>query len=370
MKPKHQSILLLIATFLITAGLGWLVLKMNQPQRLRLEPLPVLFNVPAFEFKDQDNQSVSDKTLQGQVWICDFIFTRCTTACPVLSSRMLLLQRSLKGKNVKFISFSVDPEYDTPAQLKNYAATWNADESRWRLVNTVSETVMQDLIKGMKLIVEKSTDPDNPIIHTSSFLLIDGKGQVRGLYNSNDEDKMAELVADTAQLIESPVNEQPVVDSHDADPIKRGRELYATLGCMACHTQPKIAPILSGLAGAEVRLNNNRTVKATDDYIRESIVEPAAKVSNGYVSSMPSYEKHLTTDQVDALVAYIKSMKEVSAQTAPRELQIDPVCHMEVSAASDTPHAEHAGKTYYFCSAHCEKRFVADPLKFTQAKEK
>ena len=80
--------------------------------------LPRLSEVPQFTWMDQDQTLVTNQTLQGRVWIADFIFTRCTTVCPLLTGKMTLLRRAIEHPDVTFVSFSVDPEHDTPEVLR------------------------------------------------------------------------------------------------------------------------------------------------------------------------------------------------------------------------------------------------------------
>jgi cytochrome oxidase Cu insertion factor (SCO1/SenC/PrrC family) len=94
--------------------------------------LPQLWQVPSFAFKDQHGKDTTERDLTGTVWIADFIYTSCTNVCPMISAKRALLERKLAGAPLRFVSFSVDPEHDTPAALSAYAATWGGDE-RWLL---------------------------------------------------------------------------------------------------------------------------------------------------------------------------------------------------------------------------------------------
>ena len=95
--------------------------------------LPVLAPVPDFSLTGQNGQAVSRTDLRGLVWVADFVFTSCTGPCPELTLRMRSLQKSLRkaGPGVKLVSFSLDPETDTPAVLTRYAERYHADPDRW-----------------------------------------------------------------------------------------------------------------------------------------------------------------------------------------------------------------------------------------------
>ncbi|HEY0007835.1 MAG TPA: SCO family protein [Tepidisphaeraceae bacterium] len=368
MKTKNERLInniSLAAAVALIIGLSWLVLRGRGAREEAEEPLPVLWDVPAFAFPNQNNQVITPADLKGQVWIADFIFTRCTTACPVLTARMVLLQRALAGRGVKFVSFTVDPEHDSPQVLKEYAGRWQADESRWNLLHTIDSSTLQSTVAALKVGVEKGDNPLHPILHTSRFMLTDSAGKVRGLYDSTDEQAMKNLVRDAITL-STAISAPKAAEATNAvgNEAAAGRELFASVGCMACHAKENIAPNLDGLIGREVKLADGRTIKADEAYVRESIVNPSVKVAAGYPQAMPAYAGHLTPEQVTALVSYIASTQAPESAAAEREMHVDPVCEMDVSADAETPKAMHEGKTYYFCADVCRKRFEKDPVKF------
>ena len=221
--------------------------------------LEVLWNVPPFDYVDQDDHHVTSQSLRGHPWIADFIFTRCTTACPVLTARMILLQRKITDPDVKFVSFSVDPAFDTPPVLKKYARDWHGDESRWRLLNTIDDATLHETASGMHVAVQRSNDPRNPILHTNRFALIDARGRVRGLYDSTDDQAVRQLIGDLQTLMPAGVNataKQSTATSGD------GKALFLAVGCLACHARPAVAPALDGVAGTQVELEGGGVATA------------------------------------------------------------------------------------------------------------
>lgn len=160
--------------------------------------LPVLYDAPAFSLIDQDGRSFDSTQLAGQVWVAAFIFTNCPGACPMMTQRMARLQEAVPSKNVKLVSFSVDPKRDTPEVLKQYAERFKADESRWHFL-TGDEAAMLDAARGLKLTATPA-EGDRPIDHDQHFLLIDARGRVRGAYQSQDDDAMKQLARDAAKL--------------------------------------------------------------------------------------------------------------------------------------------------------------------------
>jgi protein SCO1/2 len=337
--------------------------------------LKVLWDAPDFSFPDQDNKTVTRADLLGHVWIADFFFSQCTTACPVLTSRLMLLQKQMTQPSLRFISFSVDPEHDTPAALKKYADDWHGDQSRWRLLST-NEADLQKVALGMKVTVAPSGNEVNPILHSTLFMLVDTAGKVRGIYDSMDPDALKQLRLDARTLAgpELPLSDAAIDASMTA--AERGHLLFGSMGCVACHGRPAIAPPLQNLFGRIVHLDDGRSVWADEAYIHESIVDPQAKIVAGYGKTMPSLKSYLSDGQVMDLVAYVKSLSTNTpgghgyVTTAPvskgdePELLTDPVCKMQVTSDPSAPHAEFEGKTYYFCSDNCRKQFLKSPKKF------
>ncbi len=122
MTPKSSAAwkATLILIPLVTAGLlFWL--RQHQVQQLSNRPLPSLGTVPTFELVNQDAQPFGSAQLAGKIWIADFIFTTCPGPCPIISTRMSELQRPLEKTDVHLVSFTVDPEKDTPEVLRAYA---------------------------------------------------------------------------------------------------------------------------------------------------------------------------------------------------------------------------------------------------------
>jgi protein SCO1/2 len=161
--------------------------------------LPVLYEAPSVALTDQEGNPFSSDRLRGKVWVADFIFTHCPGACPKMTMRMAALQRAVPDPDVHFVSFSVDPERDTPAVLKQYAQGFDADPKRWHFLTGRKDDVFQ-AARGMKLTAEPAGVLGPEIAHAEKFLLVDGQGRVRGAYDSKDEDDMKRLAADAASL--------------------------------------------------------------------------------------------------------------------------------------------------------------------------
>lgn len=141
---------------------------------------PLHIKVNQFNFINQDNEPVGLDDLNGKVWIADFIFTNCTTVCIPMMSNMVELQELLKDKKmpVDFVSFTVDPEFDTPEILKEYATEFNADLSSWQFLTGYTQPELESFAMDNFRTYAKKPEVDNQVIHGTSFFLVDKNGVV------------------------------------------------------------------------------------------------------------------------------------------------------------------------------------------------
>jgi protein SCO1/2 len=171
----------------------------------RGEPPPVSSQVPDFSLTDQHGQPASLRTLAGKPWVAAFMFTRCPTICPRITARMKALQQQAKQRSLPlvFVSFSVDPEHDTPAVLKDYATKQGADQKSWLFLTGDITAIKRTSVEGFKLALDGKADAaseDYGILHGSHLVLVDGSAGIRGYYATNDDAAMKKLLDDAARL--------------------------------------------------------------------------------------------------------------------------------------------------------------------------
>ena len=189
---------------LLTFIASWTSLRMEETSVAHANPaqvkeLPVLFQSPDFSLVNQENKPIKLDNFKGKVWIADFIFTRCGGPCPMMTSHMAGLQKTLNGLPIRFVSFSVDPTNDMPEVLKQYAAKHGADESNWDFLTGPENRSTLAVAAGMK-IAAMPAQGESPIIHSVKFVLVDGAGQIRGYYEGTKPDELKKLAEDAATL--------------------------------------------------------------------------------------------------------------------------------------------------------------------------
>jgi protein SCO1/2 len=167
-------------------------------------PPPPLRALPDFALTavTVDGTSPLDlRALRGRVWVADFVYTRCAGPCPLLTANMAALQKRLP-KAVGLLSFTVDPDHDSPEVLNAYARKYGADPQRWFFVDGDKPALTRLFRDGFQIgVAENSEAPEGQnITHSTMFVLIDADGRIRGYYDGGDAASLDKLSADAARL--------------------------------------------------------------------------------------------------------------------------------------------------------------------------
>jgi protein SCO1/2 len=166
--------------------------------------LPTFGAIPDFSLSGIDSsaaQPVTLHTLEGKVWIADFIFTHCEGTCPDMTGMMRKLQTRLPAE-ARLVSFTVDPTRDTQEALKQYAKGIGADTNRWLFLTGSRDALYKLCREGFKLPVADTEGTEaEPIAHSTRFVLIDQKGQIRGYYSLEDETTPDAITAAVRRLL-------------------------------------------------------------------------------------------------------------------------------------------------------------------------
>lgn len=160
------------------------------------KPLPVFGRIPGFQLTAQDGRPFDSRALAGKVWVADFIFTNCPGPCPMMSSRMRQIQSATADlADVRLVSFTVDPEHDTPPVLAAYGSHFLAQPGRWFFL-TGAESRLNDV--GLNSFHLNRID--GTLDHSTRFTLVDRQGRIRGYYAFGDDDFPKRLIADVRRL--------------------------------------------------------------------------------------------------------------------------------------------------------------------------
>jgi protein SCO1 len=233
----------------VVLGLGmWSIVSRTSPAALlfsRAAPrLPVYAVVPDFQLMNHGDQPVQCADLWGNIWVVDFIFTHCPDECPLMTTEMARLQSDMAGmEDFRSVSITVDPERDTPTVLSQYAARFHADPERWLFLTGEKRAIHRLARDGFRLgIVDPTAGipplgvPGTPFLaaheglhppsaqrstgsqsmdawfaslfprpafadhgakstslHSTRFVLVDRRAQIRGYYDSLDQAQLQRL---------------------------------------------------------------------------------------------------------------------------------------------------------------------------------
>ncbi len=164
---------------------------------------PVLGTVPDFRLVDQTGAPFGLDRLTGRVWIADVVFTRCPDVCPQMTERLVGVHHAL-GDEADVVSLSVDPTYDTPERLAAFARAHGADSPRWHFLTGDSQQVQEAVRRGFGIALARDSEDIASITHGVHVVLVDGRGRIRGYYDSNDADALERLVRDARRLAARP----------------------------------------------------------------------------------------------------------------------------------------------------------------------
>ena len=196
------SVLALVIAGIVVANIKSFVYQPREtPESVSpLSRLAVHHQLPDFDLTNQHGHAMSLSDLSGKVWVADFIFTSCPTICPPMTGEMVRLQNEFASESeLRFVSFSVDPEHDTPAVLSRYADDFGVDGSRWAFLTGEKASIYQLAHDGFNLATGHR---GSEILHSTRFVLVGRQGKVRGYYDSRSKANLQRLRRDIKTLIE------------------------------------------------------------------------------------------------------------------------------------------------------------------------
>lgn len=181
-------------------------------QTLNKSELTTISKVPDFKFVNQNNDTITNANYAGKVYVVEFFFSTCQSICPVMNTNMIKVQDAFKDNdNFGIASFSIDPTYDTPEILKEYADAYGVSHPNWNFLTGDKEDIFKLSNEGFKLYAGVTEDPEESFEHSGLFALIDQEGNVRSridefgnpviYYNGLEDDGVKMLIEDIKKLL-------------------------------------------------------------------------------------------------------------------------------------------------------------------------
>ncbi len=136
--------------------------------------------VPAFSFYNQDSVLVTNKDFLGKVYLVDFFFTTCPTICPVMTKNLVAIQNTFsESGDFGIASFTINPRYDTPSVLTEYAEKYGVTDEDWHLMTGDQEKIYQLAQEGFYIFANEDEAAPGGFEHSGMFALVDKNGYIR-----------------------------------------------------------------------------------------------------------------------------------------------------------------------------------------------
>ncbi len=157
--------------------------------------------VPYFSFINQNGDSLSQKDVNGKIYVADFFFISCPTICPVMKKEMIRVFNAFKGDTaLMLLSHTIDPVHDTITLLKQYAADLGSDGKQWQFLTGERERIYEMAEKGYYATAMPDSTAPGGFVHSGGFILVDRLSRVRGIYDGTDAKQVDQLIEDISVL--------------------------------------------------------------------------------------------------------------------------------------------------------------------------
>lgn len=201
---RKTTIFLLAFFFLLSAGFMVYYYKITreQPKKLR----KIGNGVGPFSFTNQEGKTITDKDVAGKVRVVEYFYATCKGQCPKMNDNMVKVYDEYRyNDKVVIMSHTVDPNKDSSQALMAYSKKYNADPKHWMFL-TGDKKALYDMARyGYFISAQDDTagvSIDKDFIHDYHFILVDGEGYIRGIYDGMDKKDMPKLVADIKTLLD------------------------------------------------------------------------------------------------------------------------------------------------------------------------
>ncbi len=158
----------------------------NNKKRVSDATLPYILidgekkKIPAFEFVNQEGDTISNRDFEGKVFIAEFFFTTCPTICPIMNQNLVMVQKEFQGEDAFGIaSFTIDPEHDSPEVLKKYAEANGIEHPNWHLLTGERAEIYDLANTGFNIYAGVNPEAEGGFEHSGHFALIDKEGYIR-----------------------------------------------------------------------------------------------------------------------------------------------------------------------------------------------
>ena len=170
--------------------------------------LPVLSQVKPFHFISHEGNAVTERDVEGKVYVAEYFFTTCKGICPNLNNNMKKIFQSYRNEpGFAILSHTSDPENDSVGRLKKYADSMNVSRANWLFLTGSKDSLYLAARVSYLLDDPKNNNKsiEEQFMHTQFFALVDKGGNVRKIYDGLKKDELKMLNKDIAVLLKEPL---------------------------------------------------------------------------------------------------------------------------------------------------------------------
>ncbi len=177
--------------------------EMVDPELLRIGFGHTIGN---FSFLNQNGELITQKEIEGKVFVAEYFFTTCGTICPKMNAQMQRVQHAYQGNDaLRILSFTVNPDVDSVEQMKKYATEHGANDAQWHFL-TGEKTQLYALARKSFFVLKPAEaqnlgDAGSDFIHTNNFVLVDNEKRIRGYYDGTSTEEVDRLIRDIGRLL-------------------------------------------------------------------------------------------------------------------------------------------------------------------------
>jgi protein SCO1/2 len=162
--------------------------------------------IPDFKFVNQYGDTITQKSLKGDIYVADFFFTTCPSICPIMHRNMLNVYNEFKNvPDFKIISHTIDPKHDSVAVMKKYADKLGISGNSWWLLQGNKEQTYDLGQKNYLVAVKQDDGTPGGYVHQGWFVLVDKQKRIRGYYDGTDEKQVTKMIEDI-KILRAEVN--------------------------------------------------------------------------------------------------------------------------------------------------------------------
>lgn len=158
--------------------------------------------IPDFTFINQEGKPIGRSQMEGKITVVDFFFTSCLSICPVMSKELSRVNDMFREEpRAQLMSISIDPEFDTPQVLKQYADEHEAIAGKWHFLSGPKLETFQLARCGFVLPALDGNGVPDDFVHSDKFILIDAEGRIRGYYSGTTREQVDLLILEMKILL-------------------------------------------------------------------------------------------------------------------------------------------------------------------------